>query len=95
MNFGMCTAVGLEVTTIMQEEANQKTVCLVVTATKMTGSTIAKGIDRQKQRSGTLGGTGMTTKEKIDAIFSDVYIDHFLRQTEEEQREQKSREQSR
>lgn len=45
----MCTAVGLEVTTIMQEEANQKTVCLVVTATKMTGSVIAKGIDRYLQ----------------------------------------------
>ena len=49
MNCGMCTAVGLEVTTIMQEEANQKTVCLVVTATKMTGSVIAKGIDRYLQ----------------------------------------------
>lgn len=33
----------------MQEEANQKTVCLVVTATKMTGSVLAKGIDRYLQ----------------------------------------------
>lgn len=48
MNNSLCTAIEVG-ELIMQEEANQRTVGLVVTATKFTGRIFARAVDRYLQ----------------------------------------------